>query len=202
MIDVPAGRRMPEVARPRHPYLRHMEGTLRLIAWLERHAGSWGAAGALLLFAYWNCVARDLALPSLVGVPLQLAATALFTVGIVGHQLEQGTHPSSWVGWGGAAAVGMGFAGSLLLSCAGIILFGASMVSCRVHRATTGLILLSGATLLLLATTLAPGFGTDASVPMGAGWLLVMNAGLVLIGGAMIELAVAQKQEQHSTAHA
>ena len=83
-----------------------MEGTLRLIAWLERHAGSWGAAGALLLFAYWNCVARDLALPSLVGVPLQLAATALFTVGIVGHQLEQGTHPSSWsagrppLGWG------------------------------------------------------------------------------------------------------
>ncbi|HEY7722539.1 MAG TPA: hypothetical protein VIB11_11940 [Pedococcus sp.] len=179
-----------------------MEGTLRLIAWLERHAGTGGAAGALLLCAYWNSVARDLALPSLLGVPLQLAATLLFTLGIVGHQLEQGTHPSSWVGWGGAAAVGMGFAGSLLLACAGIILVGASMVSCGVHRATTGRVLMAGATALLLATTLAPGFGTDNSVPVGWGWLLVMNAGLVLIAGAMIDLAVAQKQEQHSTVHA
>jgi hypothetical protein len=37
---------------------------------------------------------------------------------------------------------------------------------------------------------------------VGWGWLLVMNAGLVLIAGAMIDLAVAQKQEQHSTVHA
>jgi hypothetical protein len=55
---------------------------------------------------------------------------------------------------------------------------------------------------LLLATTLAPGFGTDNSVPVSWGWLLVMNAGLVLIAGAMIDLAVARNQEQHSTARA
>ena len=41
------------------------------------------------------------------------------------------------------------------------------------------------AAVLMVSTAVAPGFGTDNSVPMGTGWLLVMDAGLVLIAWAM-----------------
>ena len=108
------------------PYRRRMEGTLRLIGWLERHAGALGTAGALLLVAYWNQLARDLILPGGVWALLHLATTALLVAGVMGHQLSQGTHPSSWVGWSGTAAVGLGFGGSLILICAGLVLLGIS----------------------------------------------------------------------------
>jgi hypothetical protein len=179
-----------------------MEGTLRLIAWMERHAGAWGAAGAVLLFAFWNTLARDVALPPAVHTTLQLATTVLITVGVVGHQLEQGTHPASWVGWAGAAAVGMGFWGSLLLMCAGLLLFGIAIVRCKVHRSTSGVFLAAGAGLLLLSTSLAPGFGSDNSVPMPLEWLLLMDAGLVLITKAMVDLALAASAEQEQSAAA
>jgi membrane-bound ClpP family serine protease len=176
-----------------------MEGTLRLIAWMERHAGAWGAAGAVLLFAFWNALARDVALPSPVHTTLQLATTVLITVGVVGHQLEQGTHPASWVGWAGAAAVGMGFWGSLLVACAGLLLFGIAIVRCKVHRPTSGVFLATGAGLLLVSSSLAPGFGSDNSVPMPLAWLLLMNAGLVLITKAMVDLALATAAKQETS---
>jgi hypothetical protein len=178
-----------------------MEGTLRLIAWMERHAGAWGAAGALLLFAFWNSLARDVSMPAFLALPLQLTTTVLLTVGVVGHQLQQGTHPASWVGWGGAAAVGMGFTGSLLLVCAGLILVGISIVRCRVHGAAAGVLLAVGAAVLMVSTAVAPGFGTDNSVPMGTGWLLVMDVGLVLVAWAMADLALAAR-ERTGAAHA
>jgi hypothetical protein len=177
-----------------------MEGTLRLIGWMERHAGGWGAAGAVLLFAFWNTLARDVALPPVAYTSLQLATTALITVGVAGLQLEQGTHPASWVGWGGAAAVGMGFWGSLLLSCAGLLLFGISIVRCRVHRPTSGVFLAAGAALLMVSTSFAPGFGGDNSVPMSTEWLLLMDAGLVLIIRAMTDLALAPSEESRTAA--
>ena len=179
-----------------------MEGTLRLIDWMERHAGAWGAAGAVLLFAFWNALARDLALPPAVHTTLQLATTVLITVGVAGHQLEQGTHPASWVGWAGAAAVGMGFWGSLLLMCAGLLLFGIAVVRCKVHRPTSGVFLAVGAGLLLLSTSLAPGFGTDNSVPMPLEWLLLMDAGLLLITKAMVDLGLAAAARQETSAAA
>jgi hypothetical protein len=177
-----------------------MEGTLRLIDWMERHAGAWGAAGAVLLFAFWNALARDVALPTVAHTTLQLATTALITVGVAGHQLEQGTHPASWVGWAGAAAVGMGFWGSLLLTCAGLLLFGISIVRCKVHRPTSGVFLAAGAGLLLVSTSFAPGFGSDSSVPLPVEWLLLMDAGLVLIVKAMVDLATVPTREQAQSA--
>lgn len=177
-----------------------MEGTQRLMAWMERHAGAWGAAGAVLLFAFWNTLARDVALPTIAYATLQLATTALITVGVAGHQLEQGTHPAGWVGWAGAAAVGMGFWGSLLLTCAGLLLFGISIVRCRVHRPTSGVFLAVGAGLLLLSSSFAPGFGTDSSVPMPVEWLLLMDAGLVLIVKALVDLATAPTTETERSA--
>jgi hypothetical protein len=177
-----------------------MEGTLRLIGWMERHAGAWGAAGAVLLLAFWNALARDVVMPGAVHLTLQLATTVLITVGVVGHQLEQGTHPASWVGWGGAAAVAMGFWGSLLLSCAGLLLFGISIVRCRVHRPTSGVFLAAGAALLMVSTSFAPGFGGDNSVPMSTEWLLLMDAGLVLIIKAMTDLALAPSKENRTAA--
>jgi hypothetical protein len=177
-----------------------MEGTLRLIGWMERHAGGWGAAGAVLLFAFWNTLARDVALPPAAYTSLQLATTALITVGVAGLQLEQGTHPASWVGWAGAAAVGMGFWGSLLLTCAGLLLFGISIVRCKVHRPTSGVFLAVGAGLLMVSTTFAPGFGRDSSVPLAVEWLLLINAGLVLIIKAMADLAIAAASEQEPAA--
>lgn len=177
-----------------------MEGTLRLIGWMERHAGAWGAAGAVLLFAFWNALARDVAMPYAMLLTLQLATTVLITVGVVGHQLQQGTHPASWVGWGGAAAVAMGFWGSLLLTCAGLLLLGISIVRCRVHRPTSGAFLAAGAALLMVSTTFAPGFGTDNSVPMSIEWLLLMDAGLVLIIKAMADLALAPSTESRTAA--
>lgn len=175
-----------------------MEGTLRLIGWMERHAGAWGAAGAVLLFAFWNGLARDVAMPYAMLLTLQLATTVLITVGVVGHQLEQGTHPASWVGWGGAAAVGMGFWGSLLLTCAGLVLFGISIVRCRVHRPTSGVFLAMGAGLLMVSTTFAPGFGTDNSVAMSTEWLLIMDAGLLLIIKAMADLGLASAKASNT----
>lgn len=177
-----------------------MEGTLRLIGWMERHAGAWGAAGAVLLFAFWNALARDVAMPAPAHTALQLATTVLITVGVVGHQLEQGTHPASWVGWAGAAAVGMGFWGSLLLMCAGLLLFGIAVVRCKVHRATSGVFLAAGAGLLLLSTSFAPGFGSDSSVPMPLEWLLLMDAGLLLIAKAMVDLGLAAAKQETSAA--
>ena len=177
-----------------------MEGTLRLIGWLERHAGALGTAGALLLVAYWNQLARDLILPGGVWALLHLATTALLVAGVMGHQLSQGTHPSSWVGWSGAAAVGLGFGGSLILICAGLLLLGISIVRCRVLRGASGVLLSAGAVLLMLATAFAPGFGSDNSVPITTPWLLLMNAGLVLIAGAMADLGLAEWQQRHTAA--
>ena len=191
---------MPDLVRGLGPYRRPMEGTLRLIAWMERHAGAWGAAGAVLLFAYWNALARDVALPAAAHTALQLATTALITIGVAGHQLRQGTHPASWVGWAGAAAVGMGFWGSLLLTCAGLLLFGISIVRCRVHRTTSGVFLAAGAGILMVSTSFAPGFGSDSSVPLGIEWLLLMNAGLVLIIKAMVDLALAVSEDEQTAA--
>jgi hypothetical protein len=192
---------MPDLGRSRSPYRRRMEGTLRLIGWMERHAGIWGASGAVLLFAFWNTLARDVTLPLPVLASLQLATTALITIGVAGHQLEQGTHPASWVGWAGAAAVGMGFWGSLLLTCAGLLLFGISIVRCKVHRPTSGAFLAAGAALLMVSTTFAPGFGRDNSVPLAVEWLLLINVGLVLIIKAMTDLAVAAASDQEQPAH-
>lgn len=189
-------RRLTDAAALPHPYRRVMEGTLRLIAWMERHAGAWGTAGAALLFAYWNGLARDVAMPPVLAVSLQLVTTVLIVVGVLGHHLKQGTHPASWVGWGGAAAVGMGFFGSLLLlGCAGLVLVGISIVRCRVHRPVSGVVLAVGAAVLMVSTSFAPGFGTDNSVPMSTGWLLVMDAGLLLIAGAMVDLALAEREQ-------
>jgi hypothetical protein len=174
-------------------YRRPMEGTLRLTAWLEGRAGPWGAAGGLLLYAFWNRGARDLTLPDGVVVPLHLATALLLTVGVVGHQLRQGTCQGSWVGWGGAAAVGMGFWTSHAMLSGGLLLFAVAAARCGVHRPATASLLASGATLLMMTTALAPGFATDNSVPMSSGWLLLMNAGLVLVAAAMTDLALAQR---------
>jgi hypothetical protein len=177
-----------------------MEGTLRLMAWLQRHAGPWGAAGSGLLFAHWNGLARDIAAPAAWSVTLQLAAAVTLTVGVVGLQLAQGTHPASWVGWSGAAALGMGFWTSLGMVCAGLVLVGACVVRCRVHRASTGAMLAFGGAMLLFTTAFAPGFGSDNSVPMSIPWLLLMDAGLVLVAGAMADLALAQREQRPASA--
>jgi hypothetical protein len=96
----------------------------------------------------------------------------------------------------------MGFWGSLLLMCAGLLLFGIAIVRCKVHRPTSGVFLAVGAGLLLLSTSLAPGFGTDNSVPMPLEWLLLMDAGLLLITKAMVDLALAAATEQERSAAA
>jgi hypothetical protein len=69
-----------------------------------------------------------------------------------------------------------------------------------VHRPTSGVFLAAGAALLMVSTTFAPGFGTDNSVPMSTEWLLLMDAGLVLIIKAMTDLALAPAREGRTAA--
>ncbi|HEY7719369.1 MAG TPA: hypothetical protein VH915_11430 [Pedococcus sp.] len=178
-----------------------MQGTLRLIGWMEAHAGPWGICGALLLVVHANAVARDLPVPSGAAATLEVAMLLVLLGGVVGHHLLQGTHPASWVGWAGAATIGFAFVGGLPLVCAGTALFGLAVLRCHVLRSSTGALVLLGS-LLLMASTLAPGFGPDSSEPVGTGWLLLMNAGLVLLAGGMTDLAVTERATRQSSATA
>jgi hypothetical protein len=57
-----------------------------------------------------------------------------------------------------------------------------------------------GAAVLMVSTSFAPGFGRDSSVPLALEWLLLINAGLVLIIKAMTDLAIAAASEQEPAA--
>jgi hypothetical protein len=166
-----------------------MEGTARLIAWLERSAPLAGDVGGLLFFAYWTTRARGTELPAALSVLLDGATILLVTLAVLGYQLAQGAKPRAWVGWAGVAAIGLGFAGSLSLVASGLVLFGVSILLCGVHPQLPGRLLIAGGSFLLVAQAFAPGFGR-ADSGASAAWSVLMGLALVGVAGAMADLDV------------
>jgi hypothetical protein len=116
---------------------------------------------------------------------------------VLGYQLAQGTTPSAWIGWAGAAAIGMGFTGSLSLLCAGLALFGLAIVRCRVHPPLPGFLLIAGGVVLFMAQGFAPGFGKAHASPSPV-WGALMGMALVAIAGAMADLDALHRGEASS----
>ena len=108
-------------------------GTEGLLDRPKRRGPLCGDIGGLLFFVYWMTRARQSPVPFGLGVLVDLATVALVLVALMGYQLAQSSAPSAWLGWSGVAAVGLGFSGSLPLICAGLMLFGISIVRCGVH---------------------------------------------------------------------
>jgi hypothetical protein len=165
-----------------------MGGTWRVMGAMQRIGPRAGDAAGLLFFMYWNVRARDLGLPAFVMVPLTVLTAVLLSAAIVGYQFAQGTAKASWIGWGAAAAVVMGsFMGSLTLTCAGLAVWGYSVVRCRVLPVVPGLLLTAGAAALFVIVFISPGFGrahADLSTP----WRLVMGVCLVVVAAAFADL--------------
>ncbi len=174
-----------------------MGATGRAIGWLQHAAAPLGILGAVLLVLFWNAQARG-GIPLDLAAPLHLATAVALTLGVLGHQLAHGTQVQSWVGWAGTAAVAEGFMDQLPLLCAGLAAFGVSVARSTVHRHTTGALLAAGAALLLVSWTSAPGFGTEAALPLP--WRLLMAAGLLLVGSALTDLGVAAHEREHALA--
>jgi hypothetical protein len=129
----------------------------------------------------------------MLAMPLDLATLLLVTGAVLGYQLLLGTTPSAWIGWAGAAAVGLGFGGSLPMLCAGLSLFGISIVRCAVYPRLPGFLLIGGGVALMFGWAYAPGFGRADSGP-SVGWGVVMGAALVMVAAALADLDVLERQ--------
>jgi hypothetical protein len=153
-----------------------------------------GDIGGLLFFAYWMNRSRGLGIPPVLGLLLDLATIVLVGASVVGYQLAQGTSERAWIGWAGAAAIGLGFTGSLSMLCAGLVLFGLSVVRCHVHPPLPGYLLMAGGSVLLVAQALAPAFGRAYARPSPV-WGAVMGIALVAIAGAMADLDALRREQ-------
>jgi len=174
-------------------------GTERLMGRLKRRGPVCGDVGGLLFFVFWMTRARQSALPPGVGVLVDLATVALVLVALLGYQLAQASAPAAWLGWGGVAAVGLGFGGSLALLSAGLVLFGISIVRCGVHPRLPGWLLAGAGWALMVSVALAPGFGR-AWANLSIGWSVVMGAALVVVAAALADLDVIERAEARERA--
>lgn len=175
-------------------------GTERVMRLLERRGPLLGDAGGLLFFAYWTAQAKPDLLPLGVVVVLDLATAACVGMALLGYQLSQGAASSAWFGWAGLAAVGLGFGGSLALVSAGLVLFGVSIVRCRVHPPLPGRLLVAAGLTLMASVAWAPGFGR-AWGNLSVGWSVVMGAALVVVAAALADLDVIERAEARERSH-
>ena len=175
-------------------------GTERLMDRLKRRGPLCGDIGGLLFFVFWMTRARQSPVPFGLGVFVDLATVTLVLVALMGYQLAQSSAPSAWLGWSGVAAVGLGFSGSLPLICAGLMLFGISIVRCGVHPRLPGWLLLGAGWVLMVSVGLAPGFGRQWA-NLSAGWSAVMGAALVVVAAALADLDVIERAEAREREH-
>ena len=175
-------------------------GTERLMDRLKQQGPLCGDVGGLPFFVFWMTRARQTPLPFGLGVVVDLATVALVLVALIGYQLAQSSAPSSWLGWSGVAAVGLGFGGSLALLCAGLVLFGISIVRCGVHPRLPGWLLLGAGWVLMVSVTLAPGFGRQWA-NLSVGWSAAMGAALVVVAAALADLDVIERAEAREREH-
>lgn len=173
-----------------------VQGTERLMGLLERRGPLFGDIGGLLLFAFWMTQARQSGLPAIVAAALHLATMATVMMAVLGYQFAQGSAPSAWLGWAGAATIGLGFGGALSMVAAGLVLFGISIVRCGVHPKLPGWLLAAAGVVLLWSLALAPGFGR-AWGNLSAGWSLLMAAPLVVVAAALADLDVIERAREH-----
>lgn len=175
-----------------------MEATLRLMAWLERAAPAAALAAGVPFFLMWQLRAWDRQLPVAVVALVHLSAFVLVSTAVVGLQLGQGTHPSGWIGWGGAGAVVTGAATSFPLLCLGLLAFGVAIARCRIHRPESGHLMAAGGAVLLLVFLNSPGFGTE--VAMATPGRLAMGAGALMVAGALVDLGLAAREQREVSA--
>ncbi len=175
-----------------------MEGPSELTKRLESTAPLAGDIGGLLFFAYWMNRSRGLGIPPLLGMLLDLVTLVLILVAVLGYQVAQGSAESAWIGWVGVTALAMGFTGWLAMVCAGLVLFGVSIVRCKVHPPLPGFLLIGGGTVLLVALALAPAFGRAWGNPSPV-WGAVMGCALIAIAGALADLDAIRRE--HPTTH-
>lgn len=166
-----------------------MDSTARLMGRVERWGPSAGDLGGLFFFAFWMAHARAFPLPGSVVALIDLGATVLVVLAMLSYQLAQGSASAAWVGWAAIASVMFGFAGQWALLCAGLMLFGISIIRCAVHPKLPGVMLLVAGTLLLVVQAYAPVF-QRAFDNLGTGWRGVMGVSLVLVAAAFTDLDI------------
>lgn len=175
-------------------------GTERLMERLERVGPLCGDIGGLLFFVFWMTRARQSGVPLGLGALVDLATVALVLVALLGYQFAQSSSTSAWLGWAGIASVALGFSGSLALVCAGLVLFGASIVRCRVHPRLPGWLIVGAGSVLLVSVAYAPGFGR-AWANLSGTWSVVMGAALVVVAAALADLDVIERAEERGRSH-
>lgn len=176
-----------------------MAGTERLMDRLKRFGPLCGDVGGLLFFVFWMTRARQGGLPLGLGALVDLATVGLVLAALLGYQLTQGSSSAAWLGWAGIASVGLGFGGSLALVCAGLVLFGASIVRCGVHPRLPGWLLVGSGSVLMVSVAFAPGFGR-AWANLSVTWSAVMGAALVVVAAALADLDVIERARSASAA--
>ena len=177
-----------------------MGTTDRVVAAMRRTTPYLGLVGGLLFFAYWFVRAREVPLPSGVGVLLDVSTAVLLGTAVLGYQLAQGLEPGAWVGWAGAAAVLEGLVSSPPSVCLGLVLLGVSIARCGVHPRVPGIIMAVSAMALFLSYFLSAGFGRGyAEVGLLANG--VMGLALVGVAASLADLLVLERGSgQHAKA--
>jgi hypothetical protein len=172
-----------------------MQGPSPVVVSLERVGPLAGDAGGLLFFAYWTTRSREIVLPAIISMLLDLAAVVLMGTALLGYQLVQTDAPRAWVGWAGVAAVALGFDGSLPLLCAGLVLFGLSVAWGGVFPRLPGWLLVVGGVVLMLGWTFAASFGRAYAEP-SSWWEAAMGAALVMVAAALADLDVLGREQR------
>ena len=174
--------------------------TDRVVGFVRRTTPYLGLVGGLLFFAYWFVRAREVALPTGVGVILDVCTVVLLGTAVLGYQLAQGLQPGAWVGWAGVAAALEGLVSSPPTVCLGLVLLGVSIARCGVHPRVPGIIMAVSAAALFLSYFLSAGFGRGyAEVGLLAKG--VMGLALIGVAASLADLLVLERgAAQHAKA--
>lgn len=168
----------------------------RVAAAVDRATPLMGVAGGLLFFGYWFVRAREVVLPSGLGVLLDVATIVLLGTAVLGYQIAQGMQPGAWVGWAGVAAVLEGLVSWPPGVCLGMVLLGIAIARCGVHPRVPGVIIAVSGAALALSYFVSAGFGRGYADP-GTLTRVVTGMALVGIAAAMLDLLVEREHELH-----